>query len=99
MKNDQWNIFVIFTDTENNIFLTLGGAGWETKAEWEDEWNRIPESPFGSGDSSMLMLEKIDENGYQTDDRPITAETAEILLGKPIDVLIEAARSSLQKQQ
>ncbi|EWS78613.1 hypothetical protein LPH43_07645 [Xylella taiwanensis] len=44
----------------------------------------------------MLGLEKIDENGYQTDDRPITAETAEILLGKPIDVLIEAARLSIE---
>ncbi|MCD8455811.1 hypothetical protein FUT69_04770 [Xylella taiwanensis] len=76
--------------------MTLGGAGWETKAEWEDQWNRIPESPFGWVDSSMLGLEKIDENGYQTDDRPITAETAEILLGKPIDVLIEAARLSIE---
>jgi len=87
-----WCIAITFADTEKNGFVSLGGAGLETQAEWEQEWNRIPASPLGWDDPAMLILDKLDENGDRIDERPITAETAAALLGKPLDVLISEGR-------
>lgn len=90
-KPASWCIQIVYCDTKENRFLTLGGACWLTEAEWEVHWASIPESPFGSEDPAMLVADKLDDEDTIVADRYITAETASILMGKSVDDLIAEA--------
>jgi hypothetical protein len=87
-------IKLVFCDEENNGFVTLGGAGFDTKQEWEHAWSSIPRAIDGWDNKDALCADKLDHNLDQVDERPITAAVAERLLGKPIAALIEEGRAS-----
>ena len=80
-------ISITFRDDENNRFIHLGGAGWNTREEWNDEWNKIPSSRAGS-----CIVDKIDENGNIVEDRFVSIKTVESLLGGKLSQLIENGR-------
>lgn len=89
-----WCLQITFCDEDNNGFVTLGGAGFETKAEWEAAWNDIPEAPGGWNNPDNLCVDKLDLDGDHVLERPITAAIAEHLLGKPITTLIDDGRAN-----
>ncbi|HEK1753045.1 hypothetical protein I5F46_29675 [Pseudomonas aeruginosa] len=91
-KSPAWCIAITFVDEENNGFVTLGGAGWESQAEWEAQWARVPVSPLGDQEPTKLILDKLDRDGDRIDEKLITAETAECLLGRPLAELIAEGR-------
>lgn len=95
MSTEQptWAIAITFCDEANNGFVTLGGAAWNDPQEWNRQWSAIPASPRGSNDPSMLVADKIDESDDQVDEKFITSETAEQLLGRPLDELIAEGRA------
>jgi len=88
-----WCIAITFGDEENNGFVTLGGAGWESQVEWESQWSAMPVSEKGNADPAMLIADKLDVDGDLIDEKRITAETAERLLGRPLNELIAEGRA------
>ncbi|MHC5208755.1 hypothetical protein [Pseudomonas chlororaphis] len=92
-KAPVWCIAITFADEENNGFVTLGGAGWESQAEWESRWAQVPVSQLGDQDPANLIADKLDQDGDQVDEKFITAETAEHLLGRPLAELIAEGRA------
>lgn len=93
-KAPVWCIAITFADEENNGFVTLGGAGWESQALWEARWAQVPVSPLGDKDPSNLIADKLDQSGDQVDEKFITAETAEYLLGRPLAELIAEGQAN-----
>ncbi|HBO8163347.1 hypothetical protein FA101_20665 [Pseudomonas aeruginosa] len=93
-KKTAWCIAITFADEENNGFVTLGGAGWESQTEWESQWAQLPESPLGEQDPANLIADKLDQDGDRIDEKFITAETAEYLLGRPLAELIAEGRAN-----
>lgn len=96
MKSEElmWGIAITFCDAEKNGFVTLGSAGWYDREEWSRQWAAVPGAPLGADDPAMLMADKIDDSGDLVDDRFITAETAERLLGKPLAELVAEGRAN-----
>jgi len=96
MNTEQptYAIAITFCDEENNGFVNLGGAGWDKPDEWHRQWEAIPASPLGKDDPAMLMADKLNAAGEIDGEKFITAETAEILLGKSIGVLISEGRAN-----
>jgi hypothetical protein len=86
-------IQIVFCDQENNQFVILGGIGVESALTLQARWDDIEASPLGENDPSCLIADKMDGNCDFTDDRYITARTAERLLGKPLSELIEEGRA------
>jgi hypothetical protein len=86
-------IAITFCDDANNRFVTLGGAGFLTEEAWELAWNSIPTADT---DPIHCIADKLNENGDIVEDRPVSRETVETLLGKPIQQLIEEALPSQQ---
>ncbi|HFZ2532989.1 TPA: hypothetical protein ACIJ22_003443 [Pseudomonas aeruginosa] len=93
-KTPVWCIAITFADEENNGFVTLGGAGFESQAEWEAQWAQVPVSPLGNQEPTKLILDKLDRDGDRIDEKLITAETAECLLGRPLAELIDEGRAN-----
>ena len=93
-KQPTYAIAITFCDEENNGFVNLGGAGWDKPDEWHRQWEAIPASPLGKDDPAMLMADKLNEAGDIDGEKFITVETAEMLLGKPLDVLISEGRAN-----
>ncbi|MEK8034203.1 hypothetical protein AACH06_25535 [Ideonella sp. DXS29W] len=91
---DFFKLRVTFCDSENNGFVTLGGAGFDTASEWEQQWDTIPAADLGYDDPGKLILDKIDQRGDLVEERPITRAIAEALLGEPLETLIERGRAS-----
>lgn len=96
MKSEEpmWTVAITFCDVEQNGFVTLGGAGWQDRDEWSRQWAAIPASSLGADDPAMLMADKIDDSDDRVEERFITAETAERLLGRPIAELISEGRAN-----
>lgn len=86
-------IKLVFCDQENNGFVTLGGAVFDTKLAWERAWASIPRAMDGWDNQDALCAGKLDHNHDQVDERPITAAVAEQLLGKPMATLIAQGRA------
>lgn len=84
-------IQLMFLDERNNEVITLGGAGFPTAAQLQEEWDAIP---VFSGATSFLA-DLLDAEGVIVDDREVCAEFCEAKLGKPIADLIEAGRKAL----
>ena len=91
---DFFKLRVTFCDSENNGFVTLGGAGFETESEWQQQWDTIPAADLGYDDPWKLTLDKIDKAGEMLDERPIARPMVEELLGESLEALIARGRSS-----
>jgi hypothetical protein len=87
-------IKIVFCDEENNGFVILGGVAFETKSAWNSAWESIPQAGDGWDDKDALCADKLNDNQDHVDERPITASTAERLLGKPIATLIAEGRAT-----
>ncbi|EPE5122108.1 hypothetical protein ACSI09_002280 [Escherichia coli] len=90
-----WCIAITFADPASKGFVTLGGAGWESRVECDQEWGKIPAAPTDRNYPNKLFADKLDRNGDRLEERPITVATVEALLGKPLDVLIAEGRASV----
>ena len=88
----MYKLTITFADHKNNGFATCGGAGFTTKKEWEEQWNAIPESPLKENDPSQLILDKQHPKKGNVDEKFITKETAESLLGTSYEEMIEKGR-------
>lgn len=91
-EQSSWAIAITFCDEENQGFVTLGGAAWHDKDEWDRQWSSIPEASPGRGEDSMIVADKVDDSHDLVDDKPITRATVEMLLGRPVDELIAEGR-------
>lgn len=84
---NHWGLRVTFCDSENNQFLSLGGAAWRTKRERDANFAAIPPAR-----TATLFIVDLENDEGIADDRMVTKETAEALLGRPVSQLIEEAR-------
>ncbi len=84
-------IQLVFFDDTTGETVTLGGAGFLTKADDDAAWASVPTF---NGNSSF-MADRLDSNGDIVDDKAVSAETCELLTGKPIQTLIEEGRAAL----
>lgn len=87
-----FGIRLVFADDKMNGVTTIGGAGWPSKPEQAKAWAAIPE--LQAGGLSEFLADLLDEHGDILEDKPVSAETCEALMGKPIAELIEAGRRS-----
>jgi hypothetical protein len=94
MEERFFKLRVTFCDTENNGFVTLGGAGFDSEEEWQQQWDTIPAADLGYADPWKLTLDKLDQAGDLVDERPIARPVAEALLGEPLETLIKRGRAS-----
>lgn len=92
-KTPVWCIAFTFADEENNGFVTLGGAGWESQAGWEAQWAALPVASLGNDDPANLIADKLDQAGDLIIDKRVAAETVERLLGRPLGELIAEGRA------
>lgn len=90
--NNTWCIAFTFCDEEKNGFITLGAVSWENPLDWEKTWADIPESLLGWDDAAKVCVDKIDEEGNCTDEKPVSATFVELILGKSMKKLIEKGR-------
>lgn len=93
-KEKPWEIEITFADSQKNGFVSLGCAGFASESEWQYAWDRIPASPLGKDDPSMLMADKLDPDGERVDERFVTAETVAQLTGQDPESLIEQGRQN-----
>lgn len=87
-------IQLTFLDESNNEFINLGGAGFLTVTDLQNEWATI--QAFDGKTSFIADL--LDNERSMVDERPIRAELCEAKLGKPIAELIEAGRKALVEE-
>jgi hypothetical protein len=85
---------VSFCDSAHNAFVTLGGAGFDSQAEWQAQWDSIPGADLGYDDPWKLTLDKLDAAGDLVDERPISRPVAERLMGEPLEDLIARGRAA-----
>lgn len=86
MKMADWILRITYCDENNNRFLTLGGAAWNTKRERDANLAKIPVATHDTN----LVLDIMSPRGTE-DDRLIDPKTVERLLGRPIAELIRKA--------
>lgn len=84
-------IQLVFFDDTTGEAVTLGGAGFLTKDEDDAAWANV--STF-AGESSF-MADRLDANRDIVDEKAVSAETCELLTGKPIQTLIAEGRAAL----
>lgn len=84
-------IQLVYADTASNQVITLGGAGFITHAEDEEAWANV--ATFDG--ATNLTADRLDANRDIVDDKPVSVETCERLMGKPIADLIAAGRAQL----
>lgn len=87
-------ISLIFFDDTTGEAVTIGGAGFVTAAALKDAWGNIQEFPGQSSFQADLQ----DDQHDIIDERTISAETCEILTGKPIAELVIEGRQRLQDE-
>jgi hypothetical protein len=84
-------IQLVYADTASNQIITLGGAGFITRTEDDAAWADV----LAFDGQTNLMADRMDANYDILDDKPVSVETCERLMGKPIDQLIAAGRAKL----
>ncbi len=93
-KNEQQcigSIRLVFADTTSNEAITLGGAGFITREEDEAAWENVP----AFTGQTNLIADRLDATGDIVDDKPVSVETCEVLMGASIEQLIAAGRAKL----
>jgi hypothetical protein len=78
-----------FFDVSRNEIISLGGAGFTTRAEWDYAWQNIPNF---EGETAF-MADRLDNNSDTSGEKRIGFETCEMLLLRPIGELISEGRA------
>lgn len=90
-KEICFEIRLTFVDDQKNGFTKIGAAAWLSKAEQEKHWSTIP--ALTAGDDSSFIAELIDADQWTiNEEKRVSAETCEALMGKSIQHLIEEGR-------
>jgi hypothetical protein len=76
----MWFMEITLADETRHEIRSLGGAGYLTKREALRSWGAIP-----SSSPSELVLDLIDPKGDIVDDKYISRDTAETLLGRAVE--------------
>ncbi|VVE56848.1 hypothetical protein PAQ31011_05149 [Pandoraea aquatica] len=82
-------IDLVFFDGLMNEAVCLGGAGFVSASEDEMAWENVPAF---SGYSSF-QADRKDANGDIIEEKSVSAETCEALMGQPISDLISMGRA------
>jgi len=88
------SIRLVYADTASNQVITLGGAGFVSREEDDASWDNV--AAFAG--ATNLVADRLDANGDIVDDKPVSAEPCEVLMGAPIDQLIAAGRAQLARE-
>ncbi|WP_043003083.1 hypothetical protein [Comamonas testosteroni] len=92
MNNSELHsIRLIFADDAKGGITVIGAAAWNTQLEQQSAWNAV-QKLNGEHDTSFFA-ELLDPQDEVLEDIPVTAETCERLMGKPIQALIEEGRA------
>lgn len=86
-------IRLVFFDQKINQIVILGGGGFTERASEEKAWASVP---VFKGESNF-MADRLDENMNILDEKPVSAEVCEQILGKPIAELIASGRMHLSE--
>ena len=78
---------ITFCDEDNNKFLSLGGAAWESRRERDEKFSVIPASA-----SDTPFIVDVRDDYDIVDDRLIDLGTVEAIMGRSIGELIREAR-------
>ena len=81
----------MYADTASNQVITLGCAGFITLADDDAVWAGVP-AVVGE---TTLVADRLDANCDIVEDKPVSVETCERLMGAPIAHLIAAGRAKL----
>ncbi|MEY2117320.1 hypothetical protein [Rhodanobacter sp. FW106-PBR-R2A-1-13] len=84
-------IRLVFFDDAANEAVTLGGAGFVTLAEDGAAWENV--RPFAGATS--FQADRLNAERDIIDERAVSAETCEQLMGRPIATLIREGRARL----
>lgn len=84
-------IQLVFFDSASKEVICLGGAGFVTLEEDAAAWDDVSEFQG----QSNFMADRMDSKRNIVDDKWVSAETCERLLGKPIATLIQEGRAKL----
>lgn len=91
MEQPVFGIRLTFVDDLKNGFTTIGGAAWETASEQAAAWQNIP--ALADGDESDFIADLMGPDGINVlDEKRVSAETCEQLMGQSIATLIEQGR-------
>jgi len=85
------SIRLVYADTASNQVIMLGGASFVTREEDDAAWANVP----AFAGTTNLVADRLDANGDIVDDKPVSAETCQVLMGAPIEQLIAAGRAKL----
>jgi hypothetical protein len=88
------SIRLVYADTVSNQVITLGGAGFVSREEDDAAWENVPTFACATN----LTADRLDAHGDIVDDKPVSAETCEVLMGAPISQLIQAGRAQLARE-
>ncbi|NQE51864.1 hypothetical protein [Herbaspirillum rubrisubalbicans] len=91
-ENVVYEIRLTFIDDAKNGFTQIGGAAWLSKEEQTAHWENIP--ALADGNDSDFVAELIDADQFSIlEEKRVTAETCEALMGKSIQMLIDKGRN------
>jgi hypothetical protein len=90
-QSPRWWIVVTFNDEKNNGFVILGSAGWDTQAEWEQQWQALLLASGGTEEPTLLAADKFGPRGARIDEKRINIASAARLLGCPPSELVLTA--------
>lgn len=85
------SIRLVYADTTSNQVITLGGAGFISRTEDDAAWANVP----AFAGVTNLVADRLDANGDIIEDKPVSAETCELLMGALIADLIAVGRAKL----
>lgn len=89
----DYEIRLTFVDDLKEGFTKIGAAAWLTKDEQAHHWAAIP--ALAAGDDSDFIAELIGDVQWTIiEEKRVSAETCEALMGESIQRLIEAGRKN-----
>lgn len=90
---------ITLANHEKNSFGTVGGAGFETDAEWEEQWRNIPSHTYPDNAPWELLLDKMPDRDTWEDSKPISMETATTLLGITEEEVMARAANDVEQAE
>lgn len=85
------SIRLIFADDTKGGITVIGAAAWPTEQEQQVAWAAVPK--LKGAHETSFFAELLDPADEVLEDMPVSAETCERLMGKPIQVLIDEGRA------
>lgn len=94
-KNEKFTGYIrlVFFDQKTNQVIILGGGGFTDSESEVKAWASVP---IFEGESNF-MADRLDDNMDILDEKPVSAEVCEYILGKPIAELIASGRIHLNE--